>query len=225
MADREKLVELIMIPSKTLEEEEAERIVNYMIAHGVTVKEKRRPLTVEEVRAKQNEIVYLEYAQNKLEEFPVLLAFFGAFYAEFEKYVGEGIDFPIDEYGYKWRCWAERPTDAECKNAKWEEQILKIGYIRRNNLELNPQLTEKFTFKEATFTRRISRRGDRCYSKMLYEPVDYEEIVDNANMMKSDHGLIVVNEPFLLDNELREKVVKWVEWANKADPKEYDFFA
>ncbi len=102
---------------------------------------------------------------------------------------------------------------------------MKIGYIRRNNLELNPQLTEKFTFKEATFTRRISSRGDRCYSKMLCEPVDYEEIVDNANMMKSDHGLIVVNEPFLLDDELREKVVKWVEWANKADPKEYDFFA
>lgn len=102
---------------------------------------------------------------------------------------------------------------------------MKIGYIRRNNLELNPQLKEKFTFKEATFTRRISSRGDRCYSKMLCEPVDYEEIVDNANMMKSDHGLIVVNEPFLLDDELREKVVKWVQWANKADPKEYDFFA
>lgn len=102
---------------------------------------------------------------------------------------------------------------------------MKIGYIRRNNLELNPQLKEKFTFKEATFTRRISSRGDRCYSKMFREPVDYEEIVDNANMMKSDHGLIVVNEPFLLDDELREKVVKWVEWANKAEPKEYDFFA
>ena len=102
---------------------------------------------------------------------------------------------------------------------------MKIGYIRRNDLELNPQLKEKFTFKEATFTRRISSRGDRCYSKMLCEPVDYEEIVDSANMMKSDHGLIVVNEPFLLDDELRGKVVKWVEWANKADPKEYDFFA
>lgn len=39
MTDREKLVELIMIPAKTLEEEEAECIANYMIAHGVTVKE------------------------------------------------------------------------------------------------------------------------------------------------------------------------------------------
>ena len=101
---------------------------------------------------------------------------------------------------------------------------MKLGYIRRNNLELNPQLTEKFQFKETTFTRRISSKGDRVYSKMFY-PLDYEEVVDNANMMKDNSGLILVGEPFLLDDELREKAVRWVEWANKADPKEYDPFA
>ena len=44
---------------------------------------------------------------------------------------------------------------------------MKIGYIRENDLKLNPHLTERFQFKEATFTRRISNRGDRVYSKML----------------------------------------------------------
>lgn len=102
---------------------------------------------------------------------------------------------------------------------------MKIGYIVEYDLELNPHLTEKFKFKEASFTRRISSRGDRVYSKMLMYPVDYEEIVDNANMMKGDSTLILVREPFLLDDELRERVIKWVEWANKADPKEYDPFA
>ena len=102
---------------------------------------------------------------------------------------------------------------------------MKIGYIRRNNLELNPHLTEKFKFIEATFTRRISSKGDKVYSKMLAYPIDYEEIVDNANMMKGDSTLILVSEPFLLDDELKEKVVKWVEWANNVDPKEYDPFA
>ena len=101
---------------------------------------------------------------------------------------------------------------------------MKIGYIRKNNLELNPRLTERFEFKEATFTRRITSRGDRVYSKMLMFPVDYEEIVDNANMMKGGSGLILVNEPFLLDDELREKVTRWVGWANKADPSEYELF-
>lgn len=102
---------------------------------------------------------------------------------------------------------------------------MKIGYIQEYDLELNPHLTEKFKFREATFTRRISSRGDRVYSKMLQFPVDYEEIVDNANMMKNNSGIILVREPFLLDDELKEKVTKWVDWANKADPHEYDPFA
>lgn len=95
---------------------------------------------------------------------------------------------------------------------------MKIGY------KLNPQLKEKLTFKECTFTRRISSKSDRVYSKLFY-PLDYEEIVENANMMKGNSGLIMVDSPFLLDDELREKAVRWVEWANKADPKEYEFFA
>ena len=100
---------------------------------------------------------------------------------------------------------------------------MKIGYIRRNNLEYNPD-RPKFEFKEASFTRRISSKGDRVYSKMFC-PLDYEEIVDNANIMKRNGGVILAGEPFLLDDELREKVIKWVEWANNADPKEYDPFA
>lgn len=97
---------------------------------------------------------------------------------------------------------------------------MKIGYIRENDLKLNPHLTERFQFKEATFTRRISNRGDRVYSKMLLYPVDYEEIVSNAKIMRDNPFVILVREPFLLDDELREKVTKWVEWANNADPSE-----
>ena len=103
--------------------------------------------------------------------------------------------------------------------------MMKIGYIQEYDLELNPHLTERFKFREASFTRRISSRGDRVYSKMLQFPVDYEEIVDNANMMKNNSGIILVREPFLLDDKLKEKVTKWVDWANKADPHEYDPFA
>ena len=101
---------------------------------------------------------------------------------------------------------------------------MKIGYIKEINLALNPHLTERFKFMEAPFTRRISSRGDRCYSK-LFMPLDYEEIVENANIMKNHSGIMLVREPFLLDDDLREKALKWVEWANKADPSEYDPFA
>ena len=102
---------------------------------------------------------------------------------------------------------------------------MKLGYIAEYDLELNPHLTEKFKFREATCTRKINTRGDKVYSKMLTWPVDYEEVVDNANMMKEHENLILVKEPFLLDDELKKKVTAWVEWANKADPKEYDPFA
>ena len=101
---------------------------------------------------------------------------------------------------------------------------MKIGYIVKYDLELNPHLTEKFKLKEATFTRRISSRGDRVYSKMLAYPVDYEDIVDTANMMKGKSDLIVIQEPFLLDDELKEKCLRWIEWANKVDEREYSFF-
>lgn len=101
---------------------------------------------------------------------------------------------------------------------------MKIGYIAKYDLKLNPHLTEQFAFKEAPFTRRISTRGDRVYSKLLL-PVDYEEIVRNANIMRNNPKIILVREPFLLDDELREKAIRWVEWANKADPSEYDLFS
>lgn len=102
---------------------------------------------------------------------------------------------------------------------------MKIGYIAEYDLKMNPHLTEKFKFKEATFTRRISSRGDRVYSKMLALPVDYEEIVENANIIRGDSGLMLVREPFLLDDELREKCLRWVEWANSVDESKYRFFA
>lgn len=102
---------------------------------------------------------------------------------------------------------------------------MKIGYIMVYDLNRNPHLTEKFKFREESFTLRITSKGDRVYSKMLQFPIDYEEIVDNASMMKKNPNLILTREPFLLDDELRDKVVKWVEWANKADPCEYDPFA
>lgn len=102
---------------------------------------------------------------------------------------------------------------------------MKLGYIVVYDLKLNPNLTEKFKFREATCTRKINTRGDKVYSKMLTHPVDYEEVLDNANMMKENDSLILVREPFLLDDELKEKVTRWVEWANTADPKEYDPFA
>lgn len=100
---------------------------------------------------------------------------------------------------------------------------IKIGCIIKYSDPCDTR-HNSFRFVECSCTRRISSKSDRVYSKR-FMPLDYEEIVDNANIMKKNPGIILAQEPFLLDDELREKVVKWVEWANKADPSEYDPFA
>ena len=102
---------------------------------------------------------------------------------------------------------------------------MKIGYIVKYNLELNPNLTERFAFREGTCTRTINSRGDKVRSKILRFAVDYEEIEENAKLLKETPGIMLVREPFLLDDELRDRAIRWVEWANKADTKEYDPFA
>ena len=121
-----------------------------------------------------------------------------------------------------------KPVMSECYQWMFENpggvMDMKLGYIAKYDLKLNPHLTEQFAFKEAPFTRRISANSDRVYSKLL-SPVDYEEIVSNANIMRNNPKVILVREPFLLDDELREKAIRWVDWANKADPREYDPFA
>lgn len=97
---------------------------------------------------------------------------------------------------------------------------MKIGYIRENDLKLNPHLTERFQFKEATFTRRISNRGDRVYSKILLYPVDYEEIMSNAKIMRDNPSVILVREPFLLGEDFAEYSLP-KKWIKVAFPRQY----
>lgn len=99
---------------------------------------------------------------------------------------------------------------------------MKIGYIQQIDTKMNPG-REKFRFCEATYQRIINSRGDKIKSKMLLFAVDYEEVKMNTALMRKE-GMVLVREPFFLDDELREKATRWVEWANSVDEKEYDFF-
>lgn len=102
---------------------------------------------------------------------------------------------------------------------------MMLGYIRKNNLELNPQLTDKFRLIEASYTQHISSRGNKIKSKIFSCSMDYDDVAMNTKILKEHPDMILVHEPFFMDDELRDRVIKWVEWANHADPKEYDPFA
>lgn len=103
---------------------------------------------------------------------------------------------------------------------------MKIGYIQEINLELNPG-QERFRFREATCTRTINSRGDRVRSKMLMFPVDYEEIVDNANIRITFDEFLAISDNIISTsaclasplNKLADTHPRYMELARK-----YDFF-
>lgn len=124
MTDKEKLVELIDHVCEghvenLMQPGGVEAVADYLTAHGVTVREPQKPLTVEELYDRQGEIVYLEYAKNKLEEYPFVLALLGCHFALFDSYVGQNAGLKIADNGHTWRCWAEKPTEEEREAAEW----------------------------------------------------------------------------------------------------------
>lgn len=91
---------------------------------------------------------------------------------------------------------------------------MKIGYIIKTIKNNRP----KFDFREATYERRISSKGDRIFSKMLAFPFDYNEVLDNTNLICSPNGMMLVQEPFFIDdNDAKERALRWIEYANKTE--------
>ena len=97
---------------------------------------------------------------------------------------------------------------------------LRIGYIVRFRNDYG----RKFEYVEDSYYRKITSKGDKVYSKMLLFPAFYEDVEFTTEQMRRS-GIIIVQEPFFVDDELRDKAKRWVEWANNANPKEYDPFA
>lgn len=55
-------------------------------------------------------------------------------------------------------------------------------------------------------------------------PVDYEDVALTTEIMKKENGLMIIREPFFVNDDLRDSITKWVEWANNADPSEYEIW-
>lgn len=126
MTDQEKLVELI---NKSVEIytdgyqrkiAAAETIADYLLAHGVTVKQMEKPILETELMVYLHSPVWFEEFGRDVEEIPLLLDGLGIYYAEFKEYGRtERLDRRLDDYNYLWRCWANRPTVEERKAAEW----------------------------------------------------------------------------------------------------------
>lgn len=98
---------------------------------------------------------------------------------------------------------------------------LKIGYIQERGPSEGQCAAGQFKYIEDEFVREISNEGDLIRTNK-FQPVDYEEVLNNTILMKKEPNSILIQEPFLVDSSLSERVMRWVDWANQADASEYD---
>ena len=134
MTDREKLVEIVC---QAMQEKDCighcnyppcykvQNVVDELIAHGVTVKEPNRPLSLAEARGRNRERLplYMEckftemwHGIQPLNGWVVGLGWLRSWLAPDDNPSG----FLEANYGVYWRCWAEKPTEGERKAAEWQ---------------------------------------------------------------------------------------------------------
>ena len=85
----------------------------------------------------------------------------------------------------------------------------KIGYIRRSTIDGK----EQFKFIEAKVKSvRIGKKGTSVYTDKFYA-LEAEEIESNTRII--GNGLILVNEPFITNDEYSEHCLEVVEYWNE----------
>lgn len=64
----------------------------------------------------------------------------------------------------------------------------------------------------------INSRGRRIKADHFYT-LDADEIESNTKWMEETEGLVLVREPFLLTDKLKERANKWIEQENASNPE------
>lgn len=139
MTDREKLFGLLIEADREIgilcdgcgsrpEQEAFGNIADHLLAHGVTVREPKKPMDlVDAIEA--DDPVWIEYVHTFMDMEVIKIYTVDYFESRFfvdGTLIGKRINeksmlLKKDDYGKTWRCWAEKPTDEERKAAEWEK--------------------------------------------------------------------------------------------------------
>ena len=88
----------------------------------------------------------------------------------------------------------------------------RVGYIRRQE---HPDGTTEFKLIEAEIKAvRIGKKRTSVYSNGFY-PLDAGELELNTEMMSGPSKLILVGEPFIINDEMAKRLKKVVDHWNK----------
>lgn len=75
---------------------------------------------------------------------------------------------------------------------------------------------KKYELREAIVTSiRITKRGIKVYAPKCFRPILLDEIESNTSWMKQNKNIILVREPVLLDDEIRDRMNIWCDWATE----------
>lgn len=85
-----------------------------------------------------------------------------------------------------------------------------IGYIQKYLRDENP-----YALEEAKVTSiRLTKEGLKVYAPKKFRPLYAEDIEFNTNIMSGD-SLILVKEPFVLNEITRPRAERWVAAVNE----------
>lgn len=130
MTDREKLVRLIdevaegMLIQRCGElvcTVNSDDIADHLLAHGVYVRESQKPCKFEEISLCDYCWIEHKYEIYTTVEIACVLCKTSEYCGIDFVGLGSPITHKKELYNKAWRCWAEKPTEEERKNAKWEE--------------------------------------------------------------------------------------------------------
>lgn len=92
-----------------------------------------------------------------------------------------------------------------------------IGYIQKILFNMKDDRTNYWKLDEGKVKSiTINSRGRRVKADHFYT-LDAEEIEFNTNWMLENDRLILTGEPFILTDELRARVEKWIERENEME--------
>lgn len=72
----------------------------------------------------------------------------------------------------------------------------------------------KYELRECKVTSiRITKQGTKVYAPKCFRPIFYDEIEFNTKWMNQNKNIVLVREPVLLNDEIRERMNRWCDWA------------
>ena len=95
-----------------------------------------------------------------------------------------------------------------------------IGFIQKVLFNMKDDRTNYWKLSEGKVKSiTINSRGRRVKADHFYT-LDAEEIEHNTNWMLENDRLMLTREPFILTDELRARVEKWIERENEMEQEE-----